>query len=273
MKRRSSSITLGLAVLFALWLLPPAAARQSPQPVDSLAGTVTYIYDGDTVKVRLDSGQEKRVRLIGVDAPEYDAPEESARLSAFLARRFAYSKLYQKAVRLTLDKEKTDAYGRLLAYVWTDDRTMFNETLVKEGYARAYLKYPFDESCQKRLQAAEAEARRTEKGLWRTKPYPVIDGREAGRSLGEVVTVRFRCVRSFERSRFRVLVPAEGEFEVVVPLDVLTTFPGSLDFENKSLEVTGLVEEFKGRPQIMIGVPAQVRVADFRLTPGQSWFI
>jgi micrococcal nuclease len=262
MKNRKSLLILSLPFILVLGLGAPAAGRQSPQASDSLGGTVTFIYDGDTIKVRLDSGEDRRVRLIGVDSPEYDDPQESVRLSAFLARRFAYSKLQQKPVRLTQDREKTDAYGRLLAYVWTDDRTTFNETLVREGYARAFLKYPFDEGWKKRFQAAEAEARQAEKGLWRRNPWPVIGAGEAGQRLGEVVTVRFRCVRSFDRSRFRVLVPAEGEFEAVIPLDVLASLPGSLDFESRVMEVTGLVEEFKGRPQIVIGVPSQVRIAD-----------
>lgn len=262
MKNRKSLLILSLTFILVLGLRAPTAGRQSPRASDSLGGTVTFIYDGDTIKVRLDSGEDRRVRLIGVDSPEYDDPQESVRLSAFLARRFAYSKLQQKPVRLTQDREKTDAYGRLLAYVWTDDRTTFNETLVREGYARAFLKYPIDEGWKKRFQAAEAEARQAEKGLWRRNPWPVIGAGEAGQRLGEIVTVRFRCVRSFDRSRFRVLVPAEGEFEAVVPLDVLASLPGSLDFESRAMEVTGLVEEFKGRPQIVIGVPSQVRIAD-----------
>jgi len=269
MKRRRV-IALAFAALVGLCVSTPGPARPSPQASASLSGTVTYVYDGDTVKVRLDSGEETRVRLIGVDSPEYDAPQESARLSAFLARRFATSRLNLKPVRLTLDKDKTDVYGRLLAYVWTENGALFNEVLVREGYACAYLKYPFDESFRKRFEDAEAEARREQKGLWRKEPFPIVAAAEAGRSLGEVVTVRFRCARAFDRSRLRILVAADGDFEAVVPLNVLATFPGSLEFENRSLEVTGLVEEFRGRPQIMIGLPAQVRVAESRLTAVRS---
>jgi micrococcal nuclease len=272
MKRRQGT-ALALAVLCGLCFSAAASPRLTPQPAESLAGTVTYVYDGDTVKLRLVSGEEKRVRLIGVDAPEYDAPQEGARLSAFLARRFVYSKLYQKPVRLTLDKEKNDVYGRLLAYVWTDDRTLFNEVLVAEGYAYAYLKYPFDEAFRKRFQEAEAKARGEEKGLWRKGPYAVVAAAEAASSVGRVVTVTFRCVRAFDRSRYRILVPAAGDFEAVVPLDVLATFPGSLEFENRAVEVTGLVEEYRGRPQIVIGLPAQVKVSDIRLTAAESWII
>lgn len=256
--RKAALFSLTLAFAFGL------ARTASPGPVSqdpaALSGIVIYVYDGDTIRVRLDSGGEKKVRLIGVDAPEFDDPQESARLQAFLARRFASSKLNQKPVRMTGDKEKEDAYGRLLAYIWTDGPAMFNEVLVREGFARAYLKFPFDEAVKVRLREAEAEARRAGRGLWAVKPYPIVGATEARGRLGQVVTVRFRCVRTFERARYRVLVPSDGDFEAVVPIDVLASFPGSLDFEKKDMEVTGLVEEFKGRPQVVIGLPAQVRV-------------
>ncbi len=225
----------------------------------ALTAYVTYIYDGDTIKVRVEAGGEKRVRLIGVDSPELNDPRETNRLWAFLGRRFASTALYQKTVRLTRDREEVDAYGRLLAYVWTGVGTMFNEALVREGYARAYLKYPFDEAVKARLRAAEDEARRAGRGLWRDKPFDVVGPGEARARLGQVVTVRFLCVRLFVRGRFEVLVPSAGDFEAVVPRDVLATFPGPLDYEGRTMDVTGLVEEFKGRPQVVIGLSAQVR--------------
>ena len=258
---RTKLFLLGLVLSFVLAPVRAAAPRPvAPQDPAALTGIVAYVYDGDTIRVRLDSGGEKKVRLIGVDSPEFDDTRESARLQAFLARRFVHSRLDQKPVRLTMDKEKEDAYGRLLAYVWTDGPEMFNLVLVREGFARAYLKFPFDGTVKKRIEEAEAEAKREERGLWAVKPPPVIGPAEAGSRLGKVVTVRFRCVRTFERARFRVLVPSEGNFEAVVPVDVLAALPGSLDFENKDMEVTGLVEMYKGRPQIVIGVPVQVKV-------------
>lgn len=258
--RGKTAVLCGLAVALALALTPAASTRPASQAPAALSGIVTYVYDGDTIRVRLDSGGERKVRLIGVDAPEFDDPQESIRLWAFLSRRFAYSKLNQKPVRLTGDREKEDTYGRLLAYVWTDGAPMFNEVLVREGFARAYLKFPFDEAVKVRLREAEEEARGAERGLWAVKPFPVIAAGQARGRLGQVVIVRFRCVRTFERSRYRVLVPSEGEFEAVVPVDVLVSFPGSIDFEGRDMEVSGLIEEYKGRPQVVIGLPAQVKV-------------
>ncbi|MBM3304569.1 MAG: hypothetical protein FJY79_01260 [Candidatus Aminicenantes bacterium] len=249
-------------------LLIPAAVRtlafqSGPGPAaETLRGTVVYVYDGDTIRVRLnDGGGDRKVRLIGVDCPELDDDREAVRFLAFAARRFTHTRLIQQRVGLIPGPENEDAYGRLLAFVEMEDGTIFNETLVREGFAWAYLKFPFDESLRKRLKAAESEARRAGRGLWRKEPYPVIEPGEAGSRMGEIVTVRFRCARSSDRSRLRILAAEGGGFEAVIPAAVLKGLPGSLEFKGRTLEATGLVEEFRGRPQIMIGVPSQLRDA------------
>lgn len=229
---------------------------------DESRGTVTYVYDGDTVKVRLESGEDKRVRLIGVDTPEYNDPDEEKRLLAFLARRFAAASLTRKDVRLTFDRESVDAYGRTLAYLWTDERTMFNETLIREGFGFAYLKFPFDEARKRRFAELEAEARKEGRGVWRKGSLPETSPAEVETALGKVIAVRFKCLKAFERSRFKVLLPSEGRFEVLIPLDTLATFPGSLDYEGRTLLATGLVEDYRGQTQIMIGVPLQLRIVE-----------
>ena len=258
-KREKIFGALSLVVLLLLTFGRAAVSRGTTRPVVADSGTVIYVYDGDTVKVRLDSGEEKRVRLIGVDSPEYNDPKEELRLMAFLAKRFTAFHLQRKSVRLAYDRERTDVYGRTLAYVWLDERTLFNEVLVGEGFASAYLKYPFDPARMERFKTLEAEARRAQKGLWRSGPFPQVEPGAVEGSLGRVVAVRFRCLRAFDRSGFRVIVPSEGRFEVVIPKETLISLPGSLDFESRTLLVTGFVEDYKGRPQIVVGIPAQLK--------------
>ncbi|HSA95529.1 MAG TPA: thermonuclease family protein, partial [Acidobacteriota bacterium] len=187
---------------------------------------------------------------------------ESVRLMAFLAKRYATSRLYQRTVELLPGPEARDAYGRLLAFVRTGDGVLFNVTLVREGYAFAFLKFPFDDALRKELKAAEAEARSAGRGLWGREPYPVISAAEAGRGVGRLFTVRFRCLRSYRRGGFRLLEAEGAAFDAAVPLDVYRSLPGSLDFEGRTLEATGLIELYKGRPQIVIGLPAQLKSVD-----------
>jgi micrococcal nuclease len=255
-----AALAAGVLLSAAILLRPfPSSATAAEE---TLRGTVSVVYDGDTLKVRLAGQKDERVRLIGVDSPELDDARERVRLMAFLAKRFAFTRLYQTKVELLPGPEKRDAYGRLLAYVRTESGEMFNETLVREGFAFAYLKFPFDETWRKRLKEAEDAARRSGNGLWRREPYPVVDAADAGRRLGQVVTVRFLCLRSFKRGGFRVLEADGAAFDAIIPLEVIKAFPGSLDFQGRTLEATGLVELYKERPQIQIGVPVQLKRID-----------
>ncbi len=167
----------------------------------------------------------------------------------------------QKPVRLVRDREKEDVYGRLLAYVWTDERTMFNEALSGKAMRPPTSSSPLTRRSKKGWSRPRRQARKAEKGIWAESPGPPSAPAEARERLGEVVTVRFRCVRSFDAA---VQGPGAGRRGVRGghPEDVLAALPGSLDFERRVLDVTGLIEELKARPQIMIGLPIQVKIAD-----------
>ena len=120
----------------------------------------------------LESGKEKRrVGLVGVDSPELNDPQEPSRLVAFLARRFVSWKLNQ-AARPPDPGQGGGGGGCLRAFAGLrlDERCgrCSMRTLVREGYARAYLKYPLrNEAVKARLREAESEARRAGRGLWR----------------------------------------------------------------------------------------------------------
>lgn len=260
--RRIFQAGLAALVLFAavLFLRLPAAVPRAVQ--DALRATVTMVYDGDTVRVRIAGGADERVRLIGVDSPELDDTRENVRLMAFLAKRFAFQRLYQTRVELLPGPEERDSYGRLLAFVRTADGSLFNVTLVREGYATAFLKFPFDDKLRKELKAAETQARQAGRGLWGREPYPVIKAGQASDRVGEVLTVRFRCLRSYKRGGFQLLEAEGAAFDAAIPLDVFRSLPGPLDFERATVEATGFIELYRGRPQIMIGVPIQLKRVD-----------
>jgi len=257
--RRLQLVTAAAAaILVALIAVRPGPAAVGPEE-GTLRGTVVTVHDGDTIRVRLDGGPEETVRLIGVDSQELDDAREAVRLMAFLAKRFTFGRLYRAKVTLLPGPEARDSYGRLLAFVRTADEDLFNVTLVREGYAFAYLKFPFDGALRKELQAAQEEARRAGRGLWRREPYPVIAAAEAAGFVGGIFTVRFRCLRSFKRGGFHLLEADGAAFDAAIPLSVYRSLPGSLEFEGRTIEATGIIELYKGRPQIMIGVPVQLR--------------
>jgi len=67
-------------------------------------------------------------------------------------------------VRLEFDRERIDPFGRTLAYVWLGEE-LFNETLVREGYAFVAT-FPPNVKYVDRFRAAQREARSEERGVW-----------------------------------------------------------------------------------------------------------
>ena len=153
----------GFALLAAALLIAVFAHRTC----DGAGGSyrVVSVVDGDTVNVRM-NGKVESVRLIGIDAPETNAPGRPAQCFGSQAGAQAEALLAGQTVRLEFDASqgRRDRYDRLLAYVWVGD-THVNELLVRQGYAREFT-YSAPYRYQSAFQAAEAEARAAGRGLW-----------------------------------------------------------------------------------------------------------
>ena len=126
---------------------------------------VVSVVDGDTIKVRM-SGRVESVRLIGIDAPETNAPGRPVQCFGPEASAKAKELLAGKAVRLEYDEsqDRRDRYDRLLAYAWVDD-VLYNEWVIRHGYAREFT-YRAPYRYQANFHAAQAEARAAGRGLW-----------------------------------------------------------------------------------------------------------
>lgn len=96
---------------------------------------VVRVTDGGTVKIPREIDGENRVRFIGVDTPETDS-ERGQEPYGEEAARFTQRSLEDQNVIREFDVERKDDYGRLLAYAYLPDDSMFNETLLREGYAQ-----------------------------------------------------------------------------------------------------------------------------------------
>ena len=128
------------------------------------AATVTRVVDGDTAHV-LFRGTDVTVRFIGIDTPETVAPGQPIECYGPEASDFTTRGLTGRRVRLTFDVERIDPFGRTLAYVWTRDGSLFNETLVRRGFATVAT-YPPDTRYVDRFEAAEHAAKTSHLGLW-----------------------------------------------------------------------------------------------------------
>jgi endonuclease YncB( thermonuclease family) len=123
------------------------------------AWRVVTVHDGDTVTCADPAGREEKIRLVGIDAPEYHQPYGRA------AREALAAKLAAGGVRV--ESTARDQHGRLLATLFVGDRDI-NRELVADGLAWTFGGFAPDEE----LLALEAEARRQRRGLW-ADPRPV----------------------------------------------------------------------------------------------------
>lgn len=136
--------------------LSSTSASSSPTTAETEAASsqletvqVDRVVDGDTLVVYRADGSTQYVRLIGVDAPESVASDESRNCEeGVIASNYLKSTLSSgDTVWLQRDVSDTDKYGRLLRYVWLEEPAdptneeeiktkMLNALLVQEGYVQ-----------------------------------------------------------------------------------------------------------------------------------------
>jgi micrococcal nuclease len=145
--------------------------HSSPPPAGEV-GTVTRVFDGNTIAVSL-NGAYYRVRYIGIEAPDRNQACSPDALAANL------NLVAGRQVTLVRGPTEADDMGRLLRYVYVGD-TFVNAEMVSLGYARA-LGNPSDTTYLALFRQLEEEARAANRGchatgLWAPPPPEMITG-------------------------------------------------------------------------------------------------
>lgn len=124
---------------------------------------VVKVIDGDSLLVRY-QGRSLRVRLWGVDTPEYD--QDSARS----AKQYTANLVLKGWVELEV--KDWDKYGRMVALVTTEQQKCVNEELVKAGLAWVYPYFCNEPVCE-RWRVYQDVSRGQRAGLWaKERPIP-----------------------------------------------------------------------------------------------------
>ncbi|MBU2632714.1 thermonuclease family protein, partial [Patescibacteria group bacterium] len=140
----------------------PVIKNTEEENTDSLKEEITpfdleilEVIDGDTVV--LQSGE--KIRLLGINTPEKDEPFSNE------ATQKTKELVLNKKIRMELDIEQKDRYGRTLAYVFTE-AFFVNEELVKAGYAVSQT-IPPNVKYQDKILNAERSSRSNCLGMWK----------------------------------------------------------------------------------------------------------
>ncbi|GET85970.1 hypothetical protein, unknown function [Leishmania tarentolae] len=138
-------------------------------PSGAEEATVDHVYDGDTMTIC--EHNKKRVRLIGIDAPELSGREPYAREAADFVKRLCptNSKVWLKAPK----GNQKDRYNRMLALVFVANPcggsgfVCVNIAVVEQGlgtfYAPAHSRVEFED----RLIEAQQSAMQRKVNLWK----------------------------------------------------------------------------------------------------------
>lgn len=153
----------------------------TPKPVSEPEATtskriktqVTRVVDGDTFEAMI-NGKKEKVRLILVDTPETVKPGVPVQPFGKEASDFSKNLLTGKTVELEFDAQQRDKYGRLLAYVYVDGKSV-QEQLLEKGLARVAV-FPPNVKYVDKYRAIQSKAQQQKIGIWSIENYVRDDG-------------------------------------------------------------------------------------------------
>jgi endonuclease YncB( thermonuclease family) len=137
-------------------------AQSLPRPDQTFA--VRFVVDGDTLDVQ----GVGRVRLLGIDAPEFGSGFDTPAPFAREARDRLAALALGRWVRLEGERERQDTYGRVLAYVFRTDGVFLNGEVLRAGLARVIARQSLRRLGE--LRRLEEEAQRARRGIWGERP-------------------------------------------------------------------------------------------------------
>jgi micrococcal nuclease len=125
---------------------------------------VVKVHDGDTVTLMI-NGRMRKTRLIGIDAPEMNQRPWGRQAKEHLIDIMNHT---DWMVTVETDEVSQDKYGRVLAYLWTNNNELINERMVRDGYAVLFTIKP-NVRYRAAFSRAEKLAQQEMKGIWGPK--------------------------------------------------------------------------------------------------------
>ncbi|MBE2142670.1 thermonuclease family protein [Staphylococcus argenteus] len=128
--------------------------------------TLIKAIDGDTVKLMY-KGKPMTFRLLLIDTPETKHPKKGVEKYGPEASAFTKNMVENvKKIEVEFDKgQKTDKYGRGLAYIYADGK-MVNQALVRQGLAKVAYVYKPNNTHEQLLRKSEAQAKKEHLNIW-----------------------------------------------------------------------------------------------------------
>lgn len=149
--------------------------QQTQEQVDLYE--VANIVDGDTIKIKIDNKTET-VRIANINTPETVDPRKEVECMGQEASQKLKELLEGKLVALESDETQSDKdrYGRLIRFVFLEDKTDVGLEMIKLGLAESSPYGSFDHKFLDEYERAQNKAQAKEVGLWNPDSCGKADG-------------------------------------------------------------------------------------------------
>ena len=234
---------------FIAWLfVQPALADYCSMPGIGQLVTSKRVIDGDT----LDLADGRRVRLIGINAPEIGRQGNVSEPYAQAARKGLQRLVKNADLRLLVGEESTDRYGRTLAHLFDVQGANIEARLLARGLGFTVAIPPNLQLLECHLQY-ERQARAQLQGVWRESPVR----RAAQIDVAGFQVVRGRITRVSQAGKY-LWVDLDGPLVLRLPRGLA----GAEDiaaWQGRELEVRGWVVDRgsrqRGKARYMLPLP------------------
>jgi endonuclease YncB( thermonuclease family) len=244
----------------------PAQARTSCSPSGLSAPekvTVKWVYDGDSLLLT----DKRKIRIIGIDTPETRHHKQKAQAYGAKAREALREllKTFNYQVELRYGKEKLDKYSRVLAHVYLADGTNISTWMLEQGYAKT-LPFPPNIKLADCYKISEEKAQEKSLKIWRYKSHKIRDAALLPRRINGYVRLKGNIakIKQFKKS---LVMELESNSKTPIQLKIkkknLQYFT-KIDpdyLQNKTIIVTGLLRNKKGKRTVYVNHSSQIKIA------------
>jgi micrococcal nuclease len=158
-----------LMIVFLTALLATLFGCTQSADQERIPVKLVKVIDGDTIKVEM-NGKDETVRFLLVDTPESVHPTKPVQPFGKEASQFTKDLLTNASIELELGIGERDKYGRLLAYVYADGKSV-QEILLKKGLARVAYVFEPNTKYIDEYREIQSQAQKQALGIWSIENY------------------------------------------------------------------------------------------------------
>ncbi len=226
------------------------------------SATVKWVYDGDSLLLT----DKRKIRIIGIDTPETKHHKQKAQAYGAKAREALRELLKQFDYRVTLryGKERKDKYKRTLAHVYLPDGTNISNWLLEQGYAKT-LAFPPNIALADCYKKSEVIAQAQSLKIWRYKGNQIKQANSLPRRINGYVRLE-GTVSKIKRFRKSLIMELESNSKSHIQVKIKKRnmpYFSKVDPDklwNKTIIVTGLLKNKKGKRTLYVSHPSQLTV-------------